>query len=92
MMFKFNEANEVVDISLVDFQLSFWASPASDLLYFLFSSVADEHKIDHFDDFIEYYHEELATSLKKLKYDKHIPTLAELHVDLLAKGSFGKLI
>jgi hypothetical protein len=69
--------------------MPFWASPAADLLYFLISSVENDIKVEHFDDFIEFYHTELSSGLKKLGYDQYIPTLVELHVDLLEKRYFG---
>lgn len=86
MMFKYDEKKQLLDAKLIDFQMSFWGSPANDLIYFLVSSVKDEIKIDFYDDLIQYYHEELESSLKKLNYDQPIPTLYELHVDLLQKG------
>lgn len=89
MMFKSDNENNSVAVRLIDFQVPFWGSPSADLLYFLFSSVADDIKTDHFDDFIEYYHEQLVLALKKLKFNQHIPTLPELHIDLLDKGGFG---
>lgn len=90
MMFKMDYENNAIDVSLIDFQLSYWGSPAADLFMLMCTSVADDVKIDHFDDFIEHYHNELSSSLKKLNYSQHIPTLAELHDDLLEKGSFSK--
>lgn len=92
MMFKSDEENNPLDVSMIDFQGPFWASPSSDILYFLISSVADDIKIAHFDDFIEFYHEQLTLALKKLKFDQHIPTLSELHIDLLDKGGFSNFI
>lgn len=88
MMFKFDEANNPIDVALIDYQLSSWGSPSGDLLYFLITSVADDIKVDHFDDFISYYHDQLSESLKKLRFDQRIPSLTELHVDLLDKGFF----
>jgi hypothetical protein len=90
MMFKADADNKSIDCKLIDFQLTFWASPAADLLYFLISSVENDIKVDHFDDFIEFYHTELSSGLKKLGYEQYIPTLGELHVDLLEKGFFGE--
>lgn len=89
LLFKLDENGVATDMQFIDFQLSFWSSPANDLLYFFVSSVADDTKIDHFDDLIECYHTELTKTLKKLNYDQHIPTLAELHIDLLEKGGMG---
>ena len=86
MMFKYDDEGRVLDTKFIDFQMSFWGSPANDLIYFFVSSVADDVKVAHFDDLIQFYHNELVDSLKKLNYDQPIPTLYELHVDLLQKG------
>lgn len=90
MMFNLDAEKNPIEISLIDYQISFWASPSADLLYFLLTSVSDDIKVDHFDDFIEFYHSELISALKQLKYDQPIPTLAELQIDLLEKGAFGE--
>ncbi|KAL7041202.1 hypothetical protein ACKWTF_000677 [Chironomus riparius] len=90
MMFKYDDEGRVLDLKFIDFQMSFWGSPANDLIYFFISSIADDVKVAHFDDLIQFYHNELVDSLKKLNYDQPIPTLYELHVDLLQKGgAFG---
>lgn len=89
MMFKSDEDGQFIEAKMIDFQLSFWGSPANDLLYFFVSSVADDVKTERFDDLIEVYHQELLDSLRKLNYDQHIPTLSELQIDLLEKGSCG---
>jgi aminoglycoside phosphotransferase (APT) family kinase protein len=91
MMFKSDEENNPLDVSMIDFQMGFWGGPASDILYFLISSVADDIKVDHFDNLIEFYHEQLSAALRKLNYDQHIPTLTEIHIDLLDKGIHGKI-
>lgn len=88
MMFKSDEDNNALDVSMIDFQGPFWASPTSDLFYFLMTSVADDIKIDQFDHLIKFYHERLTDALKKLKYDQNVPALEELHADLLDKGYF----
>lgn len=89
MMFRSDEDNNPLEVSLIDFQIAFWASPSPDLLYFLVSSVADDLKCEHFDEFIEYYHEQLVSALKELKYDEHIPNINELRKDLIAKSGYG---
>ena len=83
MMFRLDENGNTLDVKLIDFQISYWGSPAGDL--FLISSVKDDIKVKYFDEFIEFYHEKLVESLKKLNYDQHIPTLTELHIELLEK-------
>lgn len=90
MMFKTDHDNNLLDVSMIDYQAPFWASPTNDLMYFLLSSVADDIKVEHFDDLIDFYHQQLTLALKAVKYDQHIPTLAEIHIDILDKGSFSE--
>ena len=89
-MLKNDFEGKPTDVKLIDYQMSFWASPAVDLIYFLISSIQDDIKVDQFDNLVAYYHSTLVDSLNKLKYDKEIPTLEELHADILEKGHFGE--
>ncbi len=88
-MSEYDEGN-LTDVLFIDYQLPFWGSPACDLFYLFISLIRDEDKLQNFDNLMEFYHRELVSSLKKLDYQNPIPTLAELHVDLLEKGSFGR--
>jgi hypothetical protein len=72
--------------------MSYWGSPAGDLFYFLISSVRDDVKVKYFDEFIEFYHQELYDTLKKLNYEQQIPTLQDIHEELLDKKIFGACI
>lgn len=76
------------DVKMFDFQATAWASPAYDILYFLITSISDEVKVENFDNLIEFYHEQLSEGLKKLRYEQDIPTLSEIHQDLMDKGTF----
>lgn len=87
ILFKSDESGNAIEMKYIDYQLSFWGSPSFDLSYFFISSVRDDTKIEHFDDLIVHYHTELTAALKELKYEKHIPTLSELQIDLIEKGS-----
>lgn len=89
MMFKFDEDYNPIDVSMIDYQLSFWGTPSADILYFMTTSVADDIKVAHFDDLVEFYREQLISALMKLNYGQHIPSLSELTTDLLERGSFG---
>jgi thiamine kinase-like enzyme len=80
------------DVRFIDFQLPFWGSPASDLFYFIITSIQDDFKAKHYDDFIEFYSSELADALRKLNYRGYMPSLEELHDEMVAKGSFGKIL
>lgn len=80
------------DAMFIDYQMSFWASPSSDFLYFLVTSVNDDLKTKHFDEFLQFYYDELVTSLKKLSHDLLIPTSDEFYDDMLEKAPFGKYL
>lgn len=82
MMFSDN------DVRMFDFQATAWASPAYDIFYFLLTSVRDEIKVENFESLIEFYHHELSNGLNKLSYEDHIPTLDEIHLDMMEKGTF----
>lgn len=86
MMFKLAENGDIEDFKFLDFQMSFWGSPVADLFYFLLSSVRDDVKAAKFDELIEYYHEMLVESLKRVNYEQHIPTLEELKEEVMLKG------
>lgn len=92
MMFKSDDKHHPIDVIMYDYQGSFFASPANDVLYFLISSVSDDVKVEHFDDLIEFYQHELSEALQKLGYEKHIPNLSEIFLDFMEKGHFGKNI
>lgn len=88
-MFKSDGEGNPIDVSMIDYQLSCWATPSLDLLYFMTTSIADDIKVDHFDDLLKFYYEHLTSSLKILNFASYIPTLEELQDDLLDKGTFG---
>lgn len=83
LMFKADAEGSPIDVYMIDFQANFWGSPASDILYFLITSVEDSIKVKHFDELVQFYHVQLVDALKRLNYGLHIPTLAEFHIDLL---------
>ncbi|XP_063900499.1 uncharacterized protein LOC135120083 [Zophobas morio] len=67
-MVKF-ENGKAVESRLVDFQISAYASPAKDVLFFLFSSLRNDVLRKNCDGLIRYYHENLIGVLKELKCD-----------------------
>ena len=89
IMFKYNDTNEPVEIIFVDFQMCLWTSPAIDLLYLIITSAAKDIKIKLFDYFIQYYYSKLVSSLKIFNYSTNMPTLKELHLDVLSRGFYG---
>ncbi|XP_055856518.1 uncharacterized protein LOC129919603 [Episyrphus balteatus] len=87
IMFRHNDEGKREETILIDFQLSKFATPAVDLFYFLLSSASLDIKVSCFDEFIQYYHDNLVENLKLLNYPKKIPTLKQLRMDLM-KYSF----
>lgn len=48
LMFKYSYGNQLRAISFLDYQLSYWGSPGIDLNFFLFGSVDDDVREEHF--------------------------------------------
>jgi aminoglycoside phosphotransferase (APT) family kinase protein len=90
MLFMRDERGDFVDVRFIDYQMSFWGSPITDLMYFLLTSVRDEIKTAHFDELVAFYHKELIKCLIELKYDQNVPTLDALKQDLMEKRGFSK--
>ncbi|XP_011192723.1 uncharacterized protein LOC105218687 [Zeugodacus cucurbitae] len=88
IMFQHDDAGKVKETYFVDFQCVRYGSPVTDLYYLLLSSTNLDLKLKYFDYFVKYYHDNLIEYLKLLKYPKRLPTLKEIHIDLLKK-SFG---
>ncbi|XP_041674673.1 uncharacterized protein LOC108113685 isoform X2 [Drosophila eugracilis] len=82
-MFKYKDnGSEVEDVCFVDFQLSKYGTPAQDLLCMLMTSPKFSIKLEKFDHFIEYYHQQLCEHLSLLNYNRNAPTLAQFHTHL----------
>uniref|UniRef100_A0A182LUE8 CHK kinase-like domain-containing protein n=1 Tax=Anopheles culicifacies TaxID=139723 RepID=A0A182LUE8_9DIPT len=92
VLFHYTEDGEPSDILLIDYQLSFWSSPAIDLLYFIMTSVNGDLKLSQMNYMIEYYHGQLVESLTFLGYTGKVPLLKELHSDITAHHLFGLMI
>lgn len=92
IMMRYDNTEVLKDVLLIDFQFSNWSSPAVDLHYFLQTSLTTELQLNvHvLNKLVQYYHSILKEMLKKLKYDGHIPTLHELHVQLEESNFLGK--
>lgn len=85
MMFKRTEG-KLDDIMLLDFQLSVWGTPAVDLIYAMYNSVSIPTKEAHRDELISFYHAELVECLRKFGYLRRVPTLLDLHTEILKCG------
>ncbi|XP_049308210.1 uncharacterized protein LOC125777425 [Bactrocera dorsalis] len=88
IMFQYDDAGKLKETYFVDFQMTLYGPPISDLYTLLISSTSLDVKLKHFDYFIKYYHDNLIEYLKLLKYPKKLPTLKEIHIAMLKCGTF----
>ncbi|XP_075145288.1 uncharacterized protein LOC142220185 [Haematobia irritans] len=86
MMLYYNDVNGNVkkkslkDLIFIDFQLCNWSLASVDLHYFFTSSLEQDLVVDlgAQEELVKSYHSELCSTLRKLKFKGHIPTLHEL--------------
>lgn len=71
----------------MDFQTCIYGSPAIDLIYLLYCVASSETRTNHREELIQYYHIEFIKTLKNIGYMGGMPTLLQLHINLL-KNSF----
>lgn len=86
MLFKHDDKGEVVDVRFVDFQVMRFASPALDLLYFLYTSANEEARSQQ-KDLLEAYLESLNSSLENLGCDERM-SLDQLEEDMKRCGDW----
>lgn len=64
-MFQLDEAGKPVALRLLDFQISRYASPALDILYYIFCCTQKQLRDRHYDSFLVEYHASLSKHLKR---------------------------
>nr|CAD7444338.1 unnamed protein product [Timema bartmani] len=71
MMFRYSPSDEntPIDLKIVDFQITFYGSPAHDILLFLLTSTESGLAEEHFDRFLRIYHEGFVDTLSMLGCD-----------------------
>ncbi|GAB0087321.1 hypothetical protein DMENIID0001_016170 [Sergentomyia squamirostris] len=74
------------DIVLIDYQVTSWRSPAYDLIGFFNSFCSTEDNAYNRDLLIKHYHENFRLTLKKLDFNEYIPTLLDVHVEMVKYG------
>lgn len=79
------------NVKLIDFQFAYWSSPATDLYYFLNSSVNESLRPHRFDELVQFYHAQLVDFLKRMSYKKHIPTWPEFQEQYHERRILGKI-
>lgn len=65
-LFKCDATGKPADVRLIDWQISRYASPVTDILYYIFGCVGTELRTSHYDIFLRAYHDSLSSYLKRL--------------------------
>ncbi|XP_075217397.1 uncharacterized protein LOC142322330 [Lycorma delicatula] len=71
MMFKYSD-NKPVHIKLIDLQVSRYASPTCDLIYFFYGSVKEEVRSERFDELLNLYIDQLNKYLEIYGSEKRL--------------------
>ncbi|XP_068230086.1 uncharacterized protein [Palaemon carinicauda] len=90
ILFRYNEEGRPIEVMLVDLQLCREASLATDLNYFLFTSLTGDVRKPHFDYFMSLYH----SSYKEVLEGGNLPmyfTQEELVQEFRDKNKYGLL-
>lgn len=85
MMFKYKNGI-ATDVLLFDYQLAYFGSPGVDLNYFLDGSVQEDVRDKHWLLLIREYFTILKETLEKLNYSGTIPSLQDIHVEIIRTG------
>uniref|UniRef100_A0A1B6G4N1 CHK kinase-like domain-containing protein n=1 Tax=Cuerna arida TaxID=1464854 RepID=A0A1B6G4N1_9HEMI len=72
MMFKYNEQGTLVEMKLLDFQAVRYGSPALDLVYFTWTSMNEDVRLNRRDELYQYYVKELNRNLKQMNCSESI--------------------
>lgn len=89
MMFKKHPDGSLDEVAFLDFQMPFYHSPGFDV-YSLINSIGTNDVRDRKFEVVKSYHTKFVENLKRYGYSAEIPTLMDLHQELLRLSSFGK--
>ncbi|KAF5293381.1 hypothetical protein FQA39_LY02866 [Lamprigera yunnana] len=87
-LFYYGTDKQLRDIIFVDYQQSFFSSPAIDLHYFLTTSTNVQVKKEHIQTVLYHYFDKLLFHLKELNIN-NIPTREQLFDDFKTRASYG---
>jgi thiamine kinase-like enzyme len=69
MLFKYDKSDKLINMKIVDFQLSIYDYGVNDLIFFLISSSHKDVLDNHLDDMIDLYYDSFIQCLKSLNVD-----------------------
>lgn len=91
VMFTYDSNAKPLDAVIIDFQFSFWASPAIDVIYFINTSCKSDVRFDREEELVQYYFFQLVETLKSLNYKGRIPSLQDFFIQYEDKRFYGKV-
>lgn len=93
-MMQLVKNGKLIKNKFVDFQLVYYQSPVSDVLFFLWSSVQLDILKTNFDYLLSYYHSEFLEHLRKLNCNTSFFTLEKYleEIDAVASSNFMDII
>uniref|UniRef100_A0A1B6HMW0 CHK kinase-like domain-containing protein n=1 Tax=Homalodisca liturata TaxID=320908 RepID=A0A1B6HMW0_9HEMI len=87
MMFKYNTNKEPIDVKLLDFQISRYATPVLDLIYFMYTSANDDVRDNHQLELFELYVKTLNEGLEQVGCKERL-TIEEIKEDIKASTAW----
>lgn len=89
IMIKSTKTNESENVLLIDLQMCCWTSPAIDLHYFFNTSLNEDLRLNHQNELLRFYHQQLTNILQQLNYQKTIFKFDELLAQFMTKIVYG---
>lgn len=84
ILFQYDNHNPE-DARLINYISAFIGSPGIDLNYFLYGSINENSRKIHFKFMVREYHRILKETLEMLKYKESMPTLKDIHIEMIKK-------
>ncbi|XP_044313396.1 uncharacterized protein LOC108041553 isoform X1 [Drosophila rhopaloa] len=89
LLFKYDTAQRVQDLILIDFQLSVWGSPGIDLNYFFYTSLTLEVLRHRRSQLLRSYHAKLAKTLLNLDLGVPVPSYEQILEEVHRREAYG---
>uniref|UniRef100_A0A182MBZ7 CHK kinase-like domain-containing protein n=1 Tax=Anopheles culicifacies TaxID=139723 RepID=A0A182MBZ7_9DIPT len=92
LLWKYDADGTVNDVIMVDYQESFYGSPAFDLNHLLYSSANSAIQRAGFNELVQLYTSELQSALRQFKYDGPLPDLASVRAEMVSKRDHALIV
>uniref|UniRef100_A0A1Y9H2E4 CHK domain-containing protein n=1 Tax=Anopheles dirus TaxID=7168 RepID=A0A1Y9H2E4_9DIPT len=92
LLWKYDEQGAAEDVIMVDYQESFYGSPAFDLNHLLYTSANNAIQRAGFDELVQLYTDELQGALRQFKYDGPLPDLDRIRAEMELKRDHALIV